>query len=125
MSKTTPHPVDVHVGARLRQRRAQIGLSQSAIAEAAGITFQQVQKYEKGTNRCSSSMLWKFAQALSVEPSFFFEELKVGKAKAGIVAADAEQLNRRETLGLMRDYYGLPKTSRTAFRDLLRSLATA
>jgi len=122
MSKTTPHPVDVHVGARLRQRRAQLGMSQSAIAEAAGISFQQIQKYEKGTNRCSSSMLWNFAQALDVEPGYFFEELKVGKKKA---VADAEQLNRRETLGLMRDYYGLPKQSRTAFRVLLRSLAAA
>lgn len=124
MSKTTPHPVDIHVGARLRQRRAQLGMSQSAIAEAAGISFQQIQKYEKGANRCSSSMLWKFARALDVEPGYFFEELKAGKPKAAAVA-DAEQLNRRETLGLMRNYYALSKQSRTAIRDLMRSLATA
>lgn len=69
----TPHPVDLHVGARLRQRRVRLGVSQSALGAKAAITFQQIQKYERGANRCSASMLWTLAQALQVEPGYFFE----------------------------------------------------
>lgn len=122
MSKTTPHPVDVHVGVRLRQRRTQLGMSQSAVAEAAGISFQQVQRYENGSNRCRSSMLWTFAQALGVEPGYFFEELKRGETKPD---PDSEQLSRRETLALTRGFYGLSRPRRNAVRALMRSLAAA
>jgi len=71
--RMTPHPVDIHVGARLRQRRVRLGLSQSKLGAEAAITFQQIQKYERGANRCSASMLWTLAQALQVEPGYFFE----------------------------------------------------
>ena len=69
------HPVDAHVGARLRLRRKLIGMSQEQLADALGITFQQVQKYERGANRISASKLYDAAQALSVPIGFFFENL--------------------------------------------------
>ncbi len=74
------HPVDVHVGARLKLRRKLLGKSQTWLGDAARITFQQVQKYEKGSNRCSASMLVTFADALDVAPAYFFEGLPARKA---------------------------------------------
>jgi len=65
------HPVDIHVGARLRQRRHLVGLSQSKLSESVGLTFQQIQKYERGTNRISSSRLYEFAKVLAVPVSYF------------------------------------------------------
>lgn len=70
--KDAPHPVDVHVGERLRRLRLQSGLSQTALAQSAGVTFQQIQKYERGTNRISASKLMEFAQMLNTPVSSFF-----------------------------------------------------
>lgn len=69
------HPVDVHVGARLRARRNAIDLSQEKLGDAVGITFQQIQKYERGSNRISASKLYEFASLLGVEVGFFFEQM--------------------------------------------------
>ena len=63
---TKSHPVDVHVGSRMRQRRTLLGMSQSKVGDAVGLTFQQIQKYEKGSNRCGSSRLFEFAKVLDV-----------------------------------------------------------
>lgn len=71
-----PHPIDVHVGRRVREARAASGLSQEKLANTLGISFQQVQKYEKGTNRIGSSRLWAIANALGVPVSFFFEGME-------------------------------------------------
>jgi transcriptional regulator with XRE-family HTH domain len=71
----THHPVDVHVGARLKMLRVQRGLSQTAVAEGVGLTFQQIQKYENGSNRISASRLVEFARALGVPIRAFFEGL--------------------------------------------------
>lgn len=73
MAKKAPHPIDQHVGARVRQRRMFIGMSQEQLGDRLGLTFQQVQKYEKGTNRISASRLWEMARILDVQVSFFFE----------------------------------------------------
>jgi transcriptional regulator with XRE-family HTH domain len=73
-----PNPVDIHVGTRVRLRRKQLGVSQERLAEALGLTFQQVQKYERGANRISASKLWDTAGFLAVPISFFFEGLKEG-----------------------------------------------
>lgn len=73
-----PHPIDRHVGLRLRLRRRQLGISQEKLAEAVGITFQQVQKYERGANRVSASRLWELARALKVSVDHFFEGLDPG-----------------------------------------------
>lgn len=79
MIKTGPatgiHPVDRHVGARVRARRELMGLSQSRLAEALGLTFQQVQKYERGANRISASKLWDIAHTLKVDVAYFFDGL--------------------------------------------------
>jgi len=68
-----PNPIDVHVGTRVRMRRMLLGISQEKLGEALGLTFQQVQKYEKGTNRIGASRLQQIAKTLNVPPSFFFE----------------------------------------------------
>lgn len=73
-----PHPVDVHVGNRLRSRRADLGMSQETLGNASEITFQQIQKYEKGTNRISASKLYELAGTLGVEPGYFFEGIPAG-----------------------------------------------
>lgn len=67
------HPIDIHIGHRVRARRKELKLSQGDLGEAIGVTFQQVQKYERGANRLSGSMIWECARALRVEPGFFFE----------------------------------------------------
>lgn len=79
-SKSGRHSVDIHVGNRVRMRRLMLKVSQTELAEALGLTYQQVQKYEKGANRISASMLHAISNALAVEPAFFFEDLP-GPAK--------------------------------------------
>lgn len=74
MEKKIPNPIDVLVGSRVRMRRLMLGLSQGKLADSLGITFQQVQKYEKGTNRVGASRLMAISQVLDVAPSFFFQE---------------------------------------------------
>ncbi|MBO6834886.1 MAG: helix-turn-helix transcriptional regulator [Alphaproteobacteria bacterium] len=71
-----PHPIDAHVGRRVREARAAKGLSQEKLGNLLGISFQQVQKYEKGANRIGSSRLWALANALEVPVSFFFEDME-------------------------------------------------
>lgn len=71
--KKTPNPVDRHTGSRVRMRRLMLGMSQTKLAEKIGLTFQQVQKYEKGTNRMGSSRLQQMANILKVPVTFFFE----------------------------------------------------
>lgn len=70
-----PHPVDRHVGLRIRMRRKEMGVSQERLAEALGITFQQVQKYERGANRVSASKLWEIAGALKTPVAYFYDGL--------------------------------------------------
>ncbi len=76
------HPVDVHVGNRVRHRRWLVGMTQQKLAEQVGIKFQQIQKYETGKNRISASRLWDIADALGVEVSFFFEGIEGDAASA-------------------------------------------
>ncbi len=75
MARRDPNPIDVHVGNRVRMRRMLIGMSQEKLGERLGLTFQQVQKYEKGSNRVSASRLYQMAQILGVPVQFFFEDL--------------------------------------------------
>src|SRR5678815_4355896 len=82
-----PNPIDVHVGNRLRQRRTLLGMSQEKLGEAIGLTFQQVQKYERGMNRIGSSRLFDLARVLDVPVSYFFEDMSAettARAKAGV-----------------------------------------
>src|SRR6476660_10166011 len=73
-----PHPVDIHVGARVKKRRTELGISQEKLAEALGLTFQQVQKYERAANRISASRLYRIGMTLGVDVPFFFEGHEAG-----------------------------------------------
>jgi transcriptional regulator with XRE-family HTH domain len=90
MNKKDPNPIDVFVGSRVRMRRLMVGLSQEKLADGLGITFQQVQKYEKGTNRIGASRLQAIADILGVHPSFFFQQ-DDGKPQSREAAADIHE----------------------------------
>lgn len=83
MLKKVPNPIDRHVGSRVRLRRMLAGVSQEKLGEGLGLTFQQVQKYEKGSNRISASRLQQIAKMLDVEVSFFFEGAPTGDMPTG------------------------------------------
>ena len=111
-----PNPVDVHVGSRVRLRRTLLGLSQEKLADAIGLTFQQVQKYERGANRIGASRLYELSRVLDVPVTFFFEDMApdlasrhamhtAGMAEATQAAYETDALARRETLELVRAYY--------------------
>lgn len=93
-TETTPDPVDVHVGARLRLRRKLMEISQSDLAGALGLTFQQIQKYERGSNRISASKLYAAAQRLQVPVEWFFEGLDMAPQDAALAEKEAA-LNQR------------------------------
>jgi len=133
------NPVDIHVGSRVRLRRTLLGMSQEKLGEAIGLTFQQVQKYERGANRIGSSRLFDLARILDVPISFFYddmpEEVKAlspvsivkGDAPATPVAPQEQDvLARRETLELVRAFYKIadPKV-RAQVYSLAKSLAKA
>jgi len=127
-----PNPVDVHVGKRLRQRRTLLGMSQEKLGELLGLTFQQVQKYERGTNRIGSSRLFRLACVLEVPVAYFFEGLQEdGTAPGGLAvppasSAESNQMDRRETLELVRAYYRIDDQNvRRRVFDLAKSLAGA
>lgn len=120
-----PHPVDVHVGKRIRHRRWLVGMTQQQLAERVGIKFQQIQKYETGANRVSASRLWDIAEALDVEVSFFFEGLEHESSERE-QAADgipADLLGDKEALDLVRSYYAIPENQRRRLFDLARVLS--
>ena len=117
-----PHPVDRHVGLRIRMRRKEIGVSQERLAEALGITFQQVQKYERGANRVSASKLWEIASALKTTVTYFYE----GLGDRETPASDARQsfMLSGEGLELMANF---PRISEPGVRrkivELVRAVA--
>ena len=115
--------IDRHVGARLRMRRTILGMNQTQLGKAVGITFQQVQKYENGANRISASKLYQFASVLGVPVSFFFEDAEP-KPRGGRRAARQEfkSLRKRETLQFVR---ALSRISNLAVRKSLTDLISA
>lgn len=119
------HPVDVHVGKRIRHRRWLVGMTQQQLAENVGIKFQQIQKYETGMNRVSASRLWDIAAALSVPVSFFFEGLSEGTAAEPATQSDVplDILKDKEALELVRSYYAIPETQRRRLFELARVLS--
>ena len=129
-----PDPIDIHVGKRLSIRRRLVGLSQQRLANALGITFQQVQKYEKASNRISAGRLYRVAQILDVPVSFFFDELSSKNAPSrdplGLKSdgLDSSRLiaSRREALELIKAYYAIPdKRARKQLYDLVKMVAGA
>ena len=109
-----PRPVDVYVGGRLRERRTLVGLSQEKLAEAVNLTFQQIQKYERGTNRISVSRLYELSRILKASPSWFFEGYN-----ARVESKDEPYLCKRETLELVRSYERLPDEVKKPLRALI------
>ncbi len=119
-----PHPVDVHVGKRVRHRRWLIGMTQQQLAEKVGIKFQQIQKYETGANRVSASRLWDIADALDVKVSFFFEGIEEAeKSAAEHAKVPADLMGDKEALDLVRSYYSIPENQRRRLFDLARVLS--
>lgn len=118
------HPIDVYVGKRIRLRRTLLGVTQETIAKALGITFQQVQKYERGVNRLGASRLYETARALSVEVAYFYEGLEAPTVGVFSPAKDTEKTDSREMLELARSYYGISKeTVRKRVFELVKALA--
>jgi transcriptional regulator with XRE-family HTH domain len=131
-----PSPIDVHVGARVRLRRTLLGMSQERLGEALGLTFQQVQKYERGVNRIGASRLFDLSRVLDVPISFFFDDMpgqaggssqSFARRAAGFAEAqdgfEDDTLHRRETLELVRAYYRIqdPAVRRRVF-DLIKAM---
>lgn len=136
--ETRASPIDVHVGARIRLRRTLLGMSQERLGEALGLTFQQVQKYERGMNRVSASRLFDLGRILDVPISFFYDEMSgaspapvpavavpvegLAELQEGFGATD-ENLHRRETLELVRAYYRITDVAvRKRVFELIKSM---
>ena len=126
-----PHPVDIHVGSRVRLRRTLRGMSQQRLAGELGLTFQQVQKYERGANRIGASRLYELSEVLDVPPSFFFEGITgTGKRRPTSehrqdvvpATAESEQFAKREILELVRAY---DRIDNREIRDRLFALVKA
>ncbi|MEL6477154.1 MAG: helix-turn-helix transcriptional regulator [Pseudomonadota bacterium] len=117
------HPVDIHVGQRVRQRRWMVGMTQQQLGNQVGIKFQQIQKYETGTNRISASRLWDIAMALEVPVQFFFEGIE-GAADM-TEGAQGDMMTDKEALELVRAYYTIPENQRRRLFELARVLSDA
>lgn len=133
----SPNPIDVHVGARVKMRRSLLGMSQEKLGEAIGLTFQQVQKYERGMNRIGASRLFDISKVLDVPIGFFFEQMdeQVAEHSPRMLAGNtalaeepvvfsSDPMAKRETIELVRAYYSIAdrRAARRIF-DLIRSLA--
>ncbi|MBT8408252.1 MAG: helix-turn-helix domain-containing protein [Alphaproteobacteria bacterium] len=116
------HPVDVHVGKRIRHRRWMIGMTQQQLAEKVGIKFQQIQKYETGMNRVSASRLWDISEVVGVPVSYFFEGLSEGEI-AETEGVQGDIMTDKEALELVRSYYAIPENQRRRLFDLARVLS--
>lgn len=139
--ESRPSPIDIHVGSRIRLRRTLLGMSQERLGDALGLTFQQVQKYERGVNRVGASRLFDISRVLDVPISYFFDDMPEGMSETpvsgprGRMYGFAEQqepfnagvddhLTKRETLELVRAYYRIPdQAMRKRMFDLMKSLA--
>jgi transcriptional regulator with XRE-family HTH domain len=134
--KQGANPIDAHVGARIRLRRTLLGMSQQKLGEAIGLTFQQVQKYERGANRISASRLFYLTRVLDVPLSFFFDDMPSHVAAAPVdedgaavigehsgSAYEPDPMVKRETLELVRAYYTISDLSvRRSLIDLAKAL---
>ena len=128
----TPNPIDVLVGTRLRLRRNMLGLSQERLGEAIGLTFQQVQKYERGANRIGASRLHELSQVLNVPVSFFFDDTDPVRAPAmggftepSVETFESDPLRKQEMIELVRAYLAIENaTVRQRFRNLVKALVS-
>jgi transcriptional regulator with XRE-family HTH domain len=137
--ESRPSPIDVHVGSRIRLRRTLLGMSQERLGESLGLTFQQVQKYERGVNRVGASRLFDLSRVLDVPISFFFDDMpdslsanfgglpsRRGGATESQDPFGDDTLSRRETLELVRAYYRITDVSvRKRVFELIKSMGPA
>ena len=118
------HPVDVHVGKRIRHRRWLAGMTQQQLAQHVGIKFQQIQKYETGANRVSASRLWDISETLEVPVCFFFEGMERAQTEETTKKAlPSDLMGDKEALDLIRSYYSIPEKQRRRLFDLARVLS--
>ena len=129
-NKKKPNPIDIHVGSRIRLRRTMLGMSQEKLGESLGITFQQIQKYEKGTNRVGASRLQNISNILTVPVSFFFEDApgeqpsSAGMAEASSSNYVVDFLSSSEGLQLNRAFVKIGDAKvRRKIVDLVKALA--
>ena len=133
-----PNPIDVHVGARVRLRRTFLGFSQERLGDAIGLTFQQVQKYERGANRIGASRLFDLSRVLDVPIAYFYDDmdddvreqspgqLHARNEEPSALERDSDPLTRRESIQLLRNYYKITdEAARRGLFDLANSLAKA
>lgn len=121
--RPSPDPIDAHVGSRVRICRAHRDLSQADLGEAIGLTFQQIQKYERGTNRISASRLYEIAQVLDVPVSFFFDDMPGTIEQKPPAEAPADPLTRREALEVVRAYHAIAdKSVRKSLFDMIKAV---
>jgi transcriptional regulator with XRE-family HTH domain len=126
-----PSPVDVHVGSRVRLRRTLLGMSQEKLGNAVGLTFQQIQKYERGANRIGASRLFEMSRVLDVPVQFFFDEMPTEPESsdyrpmsAETDAPEQDPMAKRETLELIRAYYRIPDAQvRRRLFELAKAMA--
>ncbi|CCG09720.1 helix-turn-helix domain-containing protein [Pararhodospirillum photometricum] len=133
---TTIHYVDTHVGQKIRQRRIALNMDQESLARRVGVSFQQIQKYERGTNRVSASRLFDIARALGVEVGFFFRDLENGDPGKNAAVADTmrglaldttgepDPMKHAQSIELARAFWALPDDGmRSTFVSLLNSMS--
>ena len=127
-----PNPIDIHVGKRVRLRRTLLGMSQEKLGKAINVTFQQIQKYERGTNRIGSSRLYQLSQVLDIPVSYFFDDLPIeitarkspGLTDVKVASFQGDPLVKRETLELVRAYYRITDPSvRKRIFELVKAVA--
>lgn len=120
------HPVDAHVGKRIRHRRWMVGMTQQQLAGKVGIKFQQIQKYETGMNRVSASRLWEISESLEVPVSFFFDGIAPGVSEQSPrTTVPGDIMADKEALELVRSYYSIPENQRRRLFELARVLSDA
>ena len=130
-TKHGPDPIDKYVGARVRSRRMGMRLSQTKLGETVDVTFQQIQKYENGTNRIGASNLYKISKTLGVDVGFFYEGVEgafadgaTGLSDSARVSFEHDPLSSREAIELMHNYFRITEpTVRKKLFNLVRSLA--
>ena len=130
-TKGTPNNVDVHVGQRLRVRRSLLGMSQEKLAESVGLTFQQVQKYERGINRISAGRLFQFSKILDIPVAYFYDQIEDSGSQASYGLSDNDQeafgnendvMQSKETIDLVRTYYSIEDPKKR--KEILRFIKT-
>jgi len=135
--RTSPDPIDKYVGSRVRARRVGLRISQTKLGDAIGVTFQQVQKYENGTNRIGASNLYKISRQLGIEVAYFFQDMPedlyeasnadpYGLSETMAEPFESDPLSSRDSIALVHDYQRIPdEILRQRMTQFMRALANS